>query len=161
MDERILALDMEVDATPAELFRMWTTEEDVVKFFPEAAKIELRPGGAYEMYFSLDEPEGERGSEGCTIIEFEEGRHLAFTWNFPPSIPAIRHEQTRVDITLSPLGPDRTRVELLQTGWRCGPDWNAGYEYFDKAWRWVLNNLKDLYAKPGQPTETPLSIHVK
>jgi uncharacterized protein YndB with AHSA1/START domain len=147
MNERILELTAEIEATPAEVFRMWTTEENVVQFFPEAAKIELKPGGAYEMYFSLEEPEGQRGSEGCTVIEFEEARHLAFTWNFPPSIPAIRNEQTRVDITLTPLGEKRTRLELLQSGWRCGPEWNKGYDYFDKAWRWVLNNLKEHFSK--------------
>lgn len=143
MDERILAHDVDVDATPAEVYRMWTTETGVVAFFTNAAKIELRVGGAYEMYFLLDAPEGARGSEGCTIIEFEEGRHLAFTWNFPPHLAAIRDEHTRVDITLTPLGPGRTRVELLQSGWGSGPEWNAGYAYFDKAWRQVLTYLQE------------------
>lgn len=143
MSDRLLSLEVDVSATPAEIFRMWTTEAGVVEFFTNAAKIELRPGGAYEMYFLLDAPEGARGSEGCTIIEFEEGRHLAFTWNFPPHLPAIRGEHTRVDITLTPLGPDRTRVELLQSGWRCGPEWNKGCKYFDEAWRQVLSNLQE------------------
>jgi uncharacterized protein YndB with AHSA1/START domain len=152
MDDRVLELTAEVDATPAEVFALWTTPDGVVKFFPAAAKIELKPGGAYEMYFDLEAPEGERGSEGCTVIEFEEGRHLAFTWNFPPNLPAIRHEHTRVDLTLTPLGPRRSRVVLLQTGWRCGHDWNAGYDYFDKAWRWVLGNLTAHCAKRADAT---------
>lgn len=150
MDERVLELTAEIDAPAAEVFRLWSTEDGVVQFFPNAAKIELIPGGAYEMYFLLDAPEGSRGSEGCTVIEFEEGRHLAFTWNFPPSIPSIRHEQTRVDITLTPLGPERTRVELLQTGWRCGKDWNQGYDYFSKAWRTVLDRLKEHCARQAE-----------
>lgn len=147
MGERMLSLEVDVDATSAEIFRMWTTEAGVVAFFTNAAKIELRPGGAYEMYFLLEAPEGARGSEGCTIIEFEEGRHLAFTWNFPPHMPAIREEHTRVDIRFTPLGPERTRVELTQSGWGSSPEWDAGYAYFDKAWRQVLDNLLKHFAK--------------
>jgi uncharacterized protein YndB with AHSA1/START domain len=146
MVDRILSLEVDASATPAELFRMWTTEEGVAAFLANAAKIELREGGAYEMYFMPDAPEGSRGSEGCTIIEYVPDRHLAFTWNFPPSLPAIRDEHTRVDIKLTPLGPVRTRVELLQTGWRSGPEWDEGYRYFDQAWREVLNNLKECCA---------------
>ena len=147
MNERILELTAEIEATPAEVFRLWTTEEGVVKFFAEAAEIELRPGGMYEICFDLDAPAGSRGSEGCTIIEFTAGRHLAFTWNFPPSIPAIRHELTRVDVTFTALGPDRTRVELKQSGWREGGAWDEGYAYFDQAWRWVLGNLRKHFAR--------------
>jgi uncharacterized protein YndB with AHSA1/START domain len=143
MSDRTLALEVDVSATPAEIFRMWTTEDGVMAFFTNAAKIELREGGAYEMYFLLEAPEGSRGSEGCTIIEYEPDRHLAFTWNFPPHLSAIRDEHTRVDIKLTPLGPDRTRVELLQTGWRGGPEWDAGYAYFEQAWRQVLDNLHE------------------
>jgi hypothetical protein len=33
--------------------------------------IDLRPGGAYEMYFDLDAQQGYRGGEGCLILAIQ------------------------------------------------------------------------------------------
>ena len=43
-------------------------------FFAPEAHIELRPEGPYEMYFDSDAPVGERGGEGCTVLEAARGR---------------------------------------------------------------------------------------
>ena len=37
----------------------------------DPARIEAEVGGAYELYFDLEQPEGMRGSEGCTVVELE------------------------------------------------------------------------------------------
>src|SRR5262249_44857727 len=36
----------------------------------------------------------------------------------------------------------KTRVRLAQLGWQEGPDWDAGYKYFDNAWGHVLEQLR-------------------
>jgi len=48
----------------------WTTHEGLLTFFGESNKIELHPGGAFEIYFSMDQPEGLRGAEGCKVLSF-------------------------------------------------------------------------------------------
>ena len=70
-------------------------------------------------------------------------RRLVVTWNFPPSLPALRDAHTLVTITLEPLdGGRRTRLTLLQTGWQTAGDWPRGRAFFDRAWDGVLARLR-------------------
>jgi uncharacterized protein YndB with AHSA1/START domain len=139
---RELRKEIVVAAPVGEVWRAWTTSEGVVAFFAPEARIEPRVGGAYELYFMTDAPAGSRGSEGCTVLAIEPERRLAVSWNFPPSIPAIRDERTRVEIELEPVPGAGTRVRMLQTEWREGEDWDLGYAYFDRAWGLVMARLE-------------------
>ena len=56
----------------------------------------LEPGGAYEMFFNLDAPVGERGGEGMIILAIQPGKMLSFTWNAPPTLPTVRGQMTHV-----------------------------------------------------------------
>ena len=136
----------EVEAPLAEVWRAWTTAEGAITFFAPEARIEATAGGAYELYFDLESPEGERGSEGCTIRELVEEKFLSVTWNFPPSLPSILSEHTTVGIGLQALGVDRTRVVITHTGWQDGPVWAEGFTYFMRAWDMVLGRLQHRFA---------------
>jgi len=87
---RTLFKTVTVAAPVAEVWTGWTTEEGVASFAAPEATIDLRLGGAYEWYFMLDALPGDRGAEGCTVLAYVPPRLLAFTWNAPPSIPALR-----------------------------------------------------------------------
>jgi uncharacterized protein YndB with AHSA1/START domain len=139
--EKNLLKDAVIPAGVRAVWEAWTTVKGVQTFFAPEAKIELAIGGAYEMYFMLDAPEGFRGSEGCTVIEFEPEKRLAFTWNFPPHLE-IRGEHTRVEIRLSIEDETNTKLEVRQTGWGEGKVWEEGFQYFDRAWALVLDRLK-------------------
>ena len=108
------------------------------------AKIDLRVGGRYEMYFLPDASPGSRGSEGCVVYEIDAPTRLVFSWNFPPTIPALRKTgaQTQVIVTLQLSEEKTTVVSLAQTGWQDGTAWDQGYAYFDRVWTVVLNRLK-------------------
>jgi uncharacterized protein YndB with AHSA1/START domain len=135
-----------VPASVAEVWRAWTTVEGIRSFFAPDARIEVRPGGAWEILFLTDAPVGSQGSEGCRVLEVQAPRRLAFSWNFPPHMPAIRDQHTRVEIGLEPTASGATWLEFLQTGWGEGADWDAGYEYFDRAWDLVLARLQRRFA---------------
>ena len=130
-----------VHAPVREVFDAWTTRAGVASFFAPDAHIDLRVGGSYEMYFMPDAPEGTRGSEGCTIVELEADSHLAFTWNFPPTLPIIRNERTRVDLRFEAVEPGITEVSLRQSGFKTGGEWPQGVEYFERAWGVVFERL--------------------
>ncbi len=139
---REICKSVEVSASLAEVWHAWTTSEGATTFFAPEAHIVAAPGGAYELYFDLEAPEGERGSEGCTIIELAEEKFLSVTWNFPTSLPTIRGEHTAVGIGLQALGAARTRVVLTHTGWKAEPAWLEGFTYFTRAWDLVLGRLQ-------------------
>lgn len=141
--ERMIVKEVVVQAAPAAAWRLWTTSDGVVSFAPPKAHIDFRVGGAYEWYFVPDAPEGQRGSEGCTILGYIPERMLAFTWNAPPSIPAIRDSggRTQVVVEFEAVEAGRTRVRLTQHGFGTGPDWDKYHAYFDKAWGKVLEGM--------------------
>jgi len=131
-----------VDAPAEAVYEAFTDVEQVRTFFAPDAKIELREGGAYEMYFIPDAPQGSRGGEGCTIVELEPPSAIAFTWNFPPEMPTLRDAHTLVTIRVSSFEEGRARVDLKQEGFRSGADWDEGREYFERSWGVVLDRLQ-------------------
>ncbi|UCD64181.1 MAG: SRPBCC domain-containing protein [Candidatus Zixiibacteriota bacterium] len=139
---RRLTKEVLVDAVISEVYRAWTTSEGVRTFFAPDAKVELWPGGAYEMYFSPGEPEGLRGSDGCRVLSFLPSSMFSFEWNAPVRFGPLRDVYTQVVIMFEELDTGETRVTLTQHGWGEGEDWDELHDYFDGAWTYVLENLK-------------------
>jgi peptidyl-tRNA hydrolase, PTH1 family len=153
---RRLKLHQSVPADVASVFERWTTPSGIASFFAPACSIGSAPREPYEIYFSPSAPEGARGSEGCTIITLSPPTRLAFTWNAPPTVPALREaeERTRVSVLLKRKGADTTLVTLTHTGWGTGPDWDACYGYFEEAWPVVLERLRAVCAGGVMDWET-------
>lgn len=140
-EERTIVGMVIVSGALNEVWKAWATEEGAKSFFAPDCKIELEPGGAYEMYFALDYPLGLRGGEGCTVMAIETMKMLAFTWNAPPSLPAVRGQYTHVVIRFDEVS-EGTRVSLVHDGWGTSSEWDQAFTYFELAWlRVVLPRL--------------------
>jgi len=74
--EKQISYQISVPASLSEVWGAWTTEEGAKTFFAPKCKIELKPGGAYEMYFNLDAPPGEKGGEGMIILAIQPKKML-------------------------------------------------------------------------------------
>lgn len=149
--DRILRKEVVVPATLEQVWRCWTTEEGIAHFFSPESKIELKPGGAYCIYM-MKMPPGKkmkRGTEGCKLLSYIPQEMLAFEWNFPPAVPTLRDSGalTQVVLRFKDVGDGKVKVEFAQLGWKKGEDWDKGYAYFDKAWSFVLNGLKEHFEK--------------
>ena len=127
-----------VNGSVEEVWEAWTTTEGAITFFAPAANIEPRPDGAYEIFFSPNQPPGLRGADGMRILVFEPNRRLAFTWNAPPKFPEARRQRTRVTILLRPVDASHTRVLLSHDGFGEGEEWEQVHAYFEKAWTEVI-----------------------
>lgn len=143
--DRTIHLEAMVNAPLAEVWRAWTTPEGIKSWFAPGCKVELRPGGAYEMYFDLDEPPGsavpplsERGGEGVVLLAIQPGKMLSFTWNAPTEMPTVRPQHTHVVVRFFDAGSDQTKVTLTHDGWGEGAEWDEAYEYFVRAWGKVV-----------------------
>jgi uncharacterized protein YndB with AHSA1/START domain len=132
-----------VVSAPAEaVWRCWTTSEGMKSFFASESKIEMMPGGAYELYLGPASEAGDRGSEGCNVLGFLPNEIFSFDWNAPPKFPEIRKERTCVVLRFLPAGEGRTKVTLDHHGWGEGEKWDEVYKYFDSAWDFVFSHLK-------------------
>ncbi len=135
---RAIVCDAEVPISRAEAWRAWTTPEGLRRFFAPGVRVELRPGGPFEILFREDGPEGERGAEGCTVLAFEPERMLALSWNAPPEFPQVRRQRTQVILHFEDAGPGRTRVRLVNHGYGEGEEWDRAFAYFERAWEQVM-----------------------
>jgi len=136
--ESVISSQIDVPAPLTEVWRAWTTEEGVQSFFAPECNIDLRPGGAYEMFFDLDAGHGNRGGEGMIVMAVQPERKLAFTWNAPPQLPSVRGQMTHVVIRLFETKDGGTRVTLRHDGWGAGDEWHDAFEYFSRAWADVV-----------------------
>lgn len=144
--DRAIDLSVTVAAPRAAVWSALTAESELTKWFGRGAKVELRDGGPYEIYFLMENPPGTRGGEGNTISSYLPGRLLAFTWNAPPSFGPLRDIRTHVLIQLSDDPAGGTCVQLTHYGWRAGDDWQKIQDYFAAAWPRVLANLQKHFA---------------
>ena len=142
-----------VNGLVSEIWKKWTTHEGLKTFFGTDNKIELKPGGAFEIYFIEKNPYGLKGSEGCQIISFLPERMLSFTWNAPPQFPDIRNHEhkTWVVMNFRIMPNTSTEVEINHLGWLDGEEWDKVYDYFDKAWDTVLDWLDKSCGKSEEP----------
>lgn len=147
--EKTIVRTATVDATPAEVWRAWTTSEGMTEWWVEEADIELKIGGKFELYMLPDQPDfkGNRGSEECTILAYAPERMLSATWNAPPTFPEQRFEHTRITLLIDPVDEDTTTVTLIHSGWpAAGMDdkaskWPQVFEYFERAWTFVFDRM--------------------
>ncbi len=131
-----------LNATVAEVWKKWTTTEGITSFFAPQADIELAIGGKFELYFMLDNPSGEQGSEDCKILSFLPEKMLSFSWNAPPQFPNVRKQKHWYILEFNKQTETETQLQLTGLGWKDSDEWNDVYFYFDNAWTMVLNNLK-------------------
>ena len=80
-----------INAPVADVWKAWTTADGIESFFaPKAAKVEPWPGGAFELWFGVDLPEGRAAARAARCTASKPMEQFVFEWNAPPTIPAIR-----------------------------------------------------------------------
>jgi uncharacterized protein YndB with AHSA1/START domain len=142
--DRAIVVEREIDAPVAEVWRVWTTNEGFRDVFQRATNIDLRIGGPFEIFWDT---ENRIGSNGCQFLSVSRHRHIAFSWNAPPSIPSIREKRTVVTVTFEDLAGGRTKMTLVNDGYGAGADWDEAFAYFENAWPWVTGQVAEYFAK--------------
>lgn len=144
-NQKCLHKSRRIRADQKTIWEKWTTHSGLKSFIGLDNKLDFRLGGAYEIYFLLENPSGTRGGEGNTVLSYLPHKMLSFTWNAPPSIPEVRNHahKTWVVVQLEEVAVGQTLVSLDHLGWLDGDKWDEAYAYFDRAWDIVLDSLKD------------------
>jgi uncharacterized protein YndB with AHSA1/START domain len=140
--ERALDKEIELNATLEQAWSAWTTREGITSFFAPDAQVDARVGGPFHIYIDpLAEP-GLKGADEMRFLAVQPQRMISFDWNAPPSLPEARQQRTLVIVRFNPIDAQHTKVTLHHVGWGDGGEWDKAYQYFDKAWSFVLQNLK-------------------
>jgi len=145
--DRALVKVATVKAGIDDVWNAWTTTAGIKTFFAPDARIEARPGGAFEIYFNPYARPGMKGADGMVVLAVQEKKLLSFTWNAPPHLPEVRGQRTSVTVRFRTAGEGLTEVRLTHGGWGEGGQWDKAYDYFDKAWERVLASLGKRFAE--------------
>lgn len=161
--DRSIVLKMVLDSNQREVFKLWSTEDGTRRFFGEDAVIDLRAGGAYEIYFlPRDNPQSDgNSSKGAKLLWMEQDKELAFEWTVPPFASELNVQPlpTWIEVRLEPLEghPDKTVIRVAHHGFQRGDNWDRVYEFFVRAWASVLYRL-DLVCSGAEPKRPYLNI---
>jgi len=164
--DRTIRIELVAGRPPSEVYKLWTTEAGVTKWFAPAARVDPRVGGRYEIIFDpATDPDGSvRGTKGAKILELVPDKKLVFEWiafegqeragyGGPPVMPEPERsrEKTRVEVVFEPAPGDvsKTRIVLVHNGFREGATWDAALVYFrERGWPGVLRQLTE-YCNQG------------
>ncbi|MGH3071464.1 MAG: SRPBCC family protein [Gaiellaceae bacterium] len=134
---------VEIAASPAHVFELFVDPEQLVRWWPDAARLEPRVGGRIELDF------GARGDVSGEITRYEPPHALGFTWirSVAPDVT------THVEVTIADDGSGGSHVELVHTGWEAVPaedvaEWRAMH---GAGWAFFLRCLADL--AEGRPVD--------
>lgn len=120
--EKALVLEITVPAPPAAVWQAFTTSEGLSTWLTPGAVVDLRRGGEWTAHF----PGGKTG--GGTIVSFVPEREIVILAMAPEKFPNVRSERTTARFHFQARG-DSTVVQLVQTGWKSGEEWDKAYEY--------------------------------
>jgi uncharacterized protein YndB with AHSA1/START domain len=155
--ERAIDKDVLIDASVDRVWEAWTTRAGIVGFFSPDAEIDARVDGAFHIFMDPYAETGMKGADTMRYLALQPRTMLSFTWNAPPSLPRIREQRTVVILRFEERGA-QTRLTMHQVGWGSidgvdGQEWDATFDYFDRAWDKVLGNLQKRLAPGGTPID--------
>lgn len=145
MDE-IIVVSQNFDIPIDLAFDYFTKEELITSWLTVKANIELRDGGAYELFWTPDDSDQTKNSTyGCKILAFEKPYFLNVEWrgnsdhkNFMNNVRPL----TNVTVHFNKIDDSTTKITLLHTGWRKGKDWDTARTYFVNAWNGAFEILQ-------------------
>jgi uncharacterized protein YndB with AHSA1/START domain len=132
--EKVLRLALTIPAPLSEVWHAFSTSEGLSTWLTPGAIVDLRPGGEWTAHY----PGGKTG--GGTIISFIPERELVLSAMAPEQFPSVRATRTRARFRFVSRG-DSTMVELEQTAWQNGPEWDKAYEYLFAGNAYLLATL--------------------
>jgi len=149
-----ITVEAVIAASRDEVWRAFTTSAGWKGFAEVESRIGSVPGDPFEIYFSMEAPEGQRGAEGCTILSVVPGELFSFTWNAPPKFAHARVRRTWVVVDFQPVSAMATRVRLRHFGHAeqaaanadHREEWQQVRAYFAAAWPRVIGALGDHFA---------------
>ena len=131
--------EVELAAPVADVWAAFSTSEGAKTFFGYDARIELRMGGAYEIFFDQDAP---------------------------PDFPDVRAAEKAFVVVRLDTTSRGTRVRLDHLGFGEGASWDGVHGYFARAWDLVLAWLEHRFQvgpvdwshppRPGHSYDAPV-----
>lgn len=145
MDVKGFEVTQVVRAPVAAVYGRFTTSAGWKAFLGAESVIDLRVGGAWEVYFGDDKI----GSNGCQVLSYVPDEMVSFSWNAPPKF-AERALRSWCVVHFSKQGEQNTVVRLQHLGFSDSDKWMDVKGYFENAWPNVLGALAKSFEEPSK-----------
>jgi len=131
-----LEAQIDLEASPQDVWRALTEAEELVRWFPLQAAVEPGPGGKVHMSW-------DGAWEADVRIEaWEPARHLRTTWPWtredkvgPAESPVV------VDYYIEPRAGGGARLRLVHSGFPVGEGWDDVFDGTRRGWSYELQSL--------------------
>lgn len=140
---KVIEFEINVQASKEQLWSAWTSSENVGKWFAPIANVELKVGGAFELFFNPSDRE-HMNTKGCKFLELIPFKKLDFTWKGPDDFSEVMNKEplTVVNVFFIEDGTNM-KVKVSHSGWGVGEEWDKAIEWHSFAWNQVLSSLKE------------------
>ncbi len=145
--DRVIHVEAFVRMPPARAFMYFTDKTLLQSWLTAAADVEPRVGGKYELFWQPDDREN-NSTIGCRITAMAPPQVLAFQWRSPKQFKPFANAAdplTHVVVVFVPEGSG-TRVHLVHSGWRSGPEWEEARLWQERAWTMACKELERVAA---------------
>jgi uncharacterized protein YndB with AHSA1/START domain len=145
--DKALQFEVTVPGSIDEVWTAFTTPDGLASWLWRDVRVDPRPGGDWLAIFP-------QSTGGGTILSLTPKRQIVMSAMAPDRFPIVRETRTRATFEFSVVSPRATKVTLVQTGWKTGPEWDAAYEYLAGGNAELLNQLYQRFASGPIPWPT-------
>ena len=141
--DEVIHVSALLEASPETTFAHFTDSTLLRSWLTAEADVEPKVGGNYQLYWEPNDREN-NSTIGCRITALAPAQFLAFQWRSPKQFKSFANTAdplTHVAVMFVPEGSG-TRVHLLHSGWRSGPEWEEARVWQERAWSGAFRELE-------------------
>jgi uncharacterized protein YndB with AHSA1/START domain len=127
-------------------FRLFTLSEYIETWLALEANVEPHVGGRYELFWDPDKNYNNTG--GCRVTAFVPNTLVGFEWKGSAPYADIMNTADPLTQVVVFFRNSRDKafsvseVHLIHSGWRNTPEWIKARDFYDRAWRDELVELR-------------------
>ena len=114
MTSNTIERDIEIEAAIEIVWRTITQPELIRTWFANDVDIAAEPGAVGSLTFIADSDEPI--VVGITVVSAQRPYRFSYRWMYPPGQVALANNSTLVTFTLIEVGPERTRLRVVESG---------------------------------------------
>ncbi len=139
-----------IHATPAELWKVWTTAEGYKRLGPAVVDLDFRIGGLMRASYDPSVKPGDLRSIQNIILAYEPERMVAFRIHRPPTGFPFPNAWKKVwsVATMTDLGDGRTALRLTMVGFDASEESQKMRAFFERGNAYSLKKLQQSYDPP-------------
>ena len=142
--EKVLRFECKLPIAVTEAWKLFTTDEKLIKWIAPLAHIELKSGGY--ILTNYDESKGlsDISSIKLPIISFIDNELLILKVNLNDNfVKNVRESDENLQEVIQFIKVDRDHTKIVSSmiGWGTGNDWDKTYDFFTKGNEWTYKEL--------------------